>query len=73
MKMIVTTPEGTTLVGTAETIIRVMMDSRMDKTYLSTEEYMEQIRRDSWRLFGRTICTEAPPGFPAEPGRQQDD
>lgn len=56
-------PEGTTLTGAAETIVRIMRDSHWTVGEESIEVYMERARDDAMRPHGVRISTESPEAF----------
>lgn len=56
-------PEGTSLTGTAETIVRIMRDSHWTVGEASIQIYMERVRQDALRLQGVDISAETPMEF----------
>lgn len=56
-------PEGTSLTGNAETIVRVMRDSHWTVGDESVEIYMERVREDARRLQGVEIRAGSPAEF----------
>lgn len=56
-------PEGTSLTGNAETIVRIMRDSHWTVGEESVEIYMERVREDTLRLQGTKIQTGSPEEF----------
>ena len=56
-------PEGNTLTGTAETIVRVMRDSHWTVGDSPIETYMERVRSDAMRLHGAEIQAGSPAEF----------
>lgn len=59
-------PDGTTLTGKAETIVRIMRDSHWTVGEESIQIYMERVRQDALRLHGVRISTESPEAFLAK-------
>ena len=61
--MKVTLPEGTSLTGTAETIVRLFRDTHWSVGEQSIQVYMERVREDAKRLYGIDIRTDGPTVF----------
>ena len=56
-------PDGTTLTGKAETIVRIMRDGHWTVGEQTIEVYMERVRQDAKRLQGVDISAETPVEF----------
>lgn len=56
-------PEGNSLTGTAETIVRIMRDGHWTVGEQTIEVYMERVRQDAKRLQGVDISAETPMEF----------
>ena len=56
-------PEGATLTGAAETIVRIMRDGHWTVGESTIQDYMERVREDARRLLELEIRTDTPEAF----------